>query len=44
MIEAGQIDTAPWITHRMNLAAVPAEFPHLRQQPNLVRAMTEVAS
>ena len=43
MIEEGQIDTAPWITHRMSLSAVPTEFPHLRQQPNLVKAMIEVA-
>ena len=42
MIEEGQIDTAPWITHRMSLSAVPADFPHLRQQPNLVKATRAV--
>lgn len=42
MIEEGHIDTASWITHRMTLSAVPAEFPHLRQQPNLVKAMIDV--
>ena len=43
MIEEGQIDTAPWITHRMALAGVPAEFPDLAVQPGLVKAMIEVS-
>jgi 2-desacetyl-2-hydroxyethyl bacteriochlorophyllide A dehydrogenase len=42
MIEEGSIDTSPWITTRMGLADVPAEFPLLRQQENLVKAMVEV--
>ena len=42
MIEEGEIDTAPWITIRMGLADVPAQFPLLRQQPDLVKAMIEV--
>ncbi len=42
MIEDGRIDTAPWITIRMGLADVPSQFPLLRQQPNLVKAMIEV--
>src|SRR5258708_9742150 len=42
MIEDGRIDTGPWITIRMGLADVPAQFPLLRQQPNLVKAMIEV--
>jgi hypothetical protein len=42
MIEAGQIDTRPWITHRLALAAVPSEFPSLPGRTNLVKAMIEV--
>lgn len=42
MIEDGRIDTSPWINYRMGLADVPKEFPLLRQQPNLVKAMIEV--
>lgn len=42
MIEAGQIDTRPWITHRLPLAAVPEEFPALPGSANLVKAMIEV--
>ena len=29
MIEEGTIDTSPWITHRLELAAVPGDFPAL---------------
>ena len=42
MIEDGLIDTAPWINFRMGLAEVPAKFPLLRQQPNLIKAIIEV--
>ncbi len=42
MIEEGLIDTSPWITCRMGLDEVPSQFPLLRQQPNLVKAMIEV--
>ena len=28
LIEAGKIDTSPWITHHANFADVPKEFPH----------------
>jgi 2-desacetyl-2-hydroxyethyl bacteriochlorophyllide A dehydrogenase len=42
MIEEGKIDTDPWITHRLGLADVPGDFPNLREQPNLVKAMIEV--
>ena len=41
-IEAGRIDTAPWITHRMNLREVPERFADLPKQPGLVKAMIEV--
>ena len=42
MIEDGQIDTAPWITHRLGLSDVPGDFPSLSGQPNLVKAVIEV--
>jgi 2-desacetyl-2-hydroxyethyl bacteriochlorophyllide A dehydrogenase len=42
MIERGEIDTSPWITHRLRLADVPAAFAGLRAQPNLVKAMIHV--
>jgi threonine dehydrogenase-like Zn-dependent dehydrogenase len=42
MIEEGRIDTSPWITCRMGLDEVPSQFPLLRRQPNLVKAMIEV--
>lgn len=42
MIERGEIDTAPWINHRMDLADVPAEFKGLREIPGLVKAVIEV--
>jgi 2-desacetyl-2-hydroxyethyl bacteriochlorophyllide A dehydrogenase len=44
MIEEGSIDTAPWITHRLELAAVPDEFPGLPQQEGLIKAVIEVDS
>jgi 2-desacetyl-2-hydroxyethyl bacteriochlorophyllide A dehydrogenase len=43
MIEAGQIDTQPWITHRLPLSAVPQDFPALPGSAGLVKAMIEVA-
>ena len=42
LIEAGRIDTAPWITHRLGLSSVPNEFARLRDQAGLVKAMIEV--
>ena len=39
LIEAGSIDTRPWITHRLTLAEVPEKFETLRDQPGLVKAM-----
>jgi 2-desacetyl-2-hydroxyethyl bacteriochlorophyllide A dehydrogenase len=42
MIENGEIDTTPWITHRMRLAEVPARLPELPQQKDCLKAMIEV--
>jgi alcohol dehydrogenase len=43
LIEAGQIDTQPWITHRTTLSELPEEFPtYLRPERGVVKAMVEV--
>jgi len=42
MIEEGQIDTKPWITHRLELGDVPRDFAALRGAPGLVKAIIEV--
>jgi alcohol dehydrogenase len=43
LIESGQIDTAPWITHRTPLAELPGEFPsYLRPETGVVKAIVEV--
>ena len=44
LIEAGRIDTQPWITHRLALADVPERFTGLRETPGLVKAMIHVGS
>ncbi len=41
-IEAGRIDTTPWITHRLGLAEVPDAFSELPMQVDLIKAMIEV--
>ena len=43
LIESGRIDTAPWITHRASLAAVPSEFPAWAlPKTGVIKAMIEV--
>ncbi len=43
MIERGEIDTRPWITHRLALADVPEKFAHLHDPGiGLLKAMIEV--
>ncbi|MGA2052290.1 MAG: zinc-binding alcohol dehydrogenase family protein [Opitutales bacterium] len=41
-IERGEIDTGPWITNRMTLTEVPAQFAKVAAQPGLVKAMIAV--
>lgn len=40
-IEAGRLDTTPWITHRLALAEVPEVFPKLPPDPTVIKAMIE---
>ncbi len=44
LIEAGRLDTRPWITHRLSLAEVPEKFAALRESPGLVKAMIHVGA
>ena len=41
-LEAGRIDTAPWITHRMTLEEVPDKLPSVENTDELLKAMVEV--
>jgi 2-desacetyl-2-hydroxyethyl bacteriochlorophyllide A dehydrogenase len=41
-IERGEIDTGPWITHRMKLAEVPGQFARVATEPGLVKAIIAV--
>ncbi len=43
MIEQGRIDTGPWVNRRLALSDVVGEFAELRKQPDLVKAVIEVA-
>jgi 2-desacetyl-2-hydroxyethyl bacteriochlorophyllide A dehydrogenase len=42
LIEDGKIDTTPWITHRLGLDEVPAQFQNLPGRPGLVKAIIDV--
>jgi 2-desacetyl-2-hydroxyethyl bacteriochlorophyllide A dehydrogenase len=41
-IEAGRIDTSPWITHRMNFDDVPADFATVARDAALFKAMITI--
>jgi alcohol dehydrogenase len=44
LIEAGRIDTRPWITHRCGLAELPDTMPgSLRPESGVVKAVVAVA-
>lgn len=43
LVEAGTIDTKPWITHRLSLADVPETFSSIIDSEGLLKAMIEVA-
>lgn len=43
LVEAGRVDTAPWITHRFALADTPKVFPEkIAGNPAVLKAMIEV--
>jgi alcohol dehydrogenase len=43
LIEDGQIETRPWITHRTNFARLAADFPaYTRPETGVIKAMVEV--
>ena len=44
LVEAGRVDTRPWITHRFKLADTPVVFPRdIAGNPAVLKAMIEVA-
>ncbi len=44
LVEAGKVDTCPWITHRFKLADTPTVFPKdIAGNPAVLKAMIEVA-
>ena len=42
LMETGQIDTTPWITHRCALADIPEQFKVFARDPKLLKCMIEV--
>jgi alcohol dehydrogenase len=44
LIETGQLDTQPWITHRTTLEELPREFrTYVQPENGVVKAMVEIA-
>ena len=44
LIEAGRIDTRPWITHHVPMAGLVEEFPRLiRPETGAIKAIVDVA-
>lgn len=41
-IEAGKIDTTPWLTHRLGFDEVPSRFEAMTKEPGLVKAIIEM--
>jgi alcohol dehydrogenase len=43
LIEAGRIDTVPWITHRSGFDELPEVFPsYTRPETGVIKAIVEV--
>ena len=42
LIEAGRIDTTPWITHRFALADTPQRFAEMAANPGVIKAVIDV--
>ena len=43
LIEAGRIDTAPWITHRFDLVDTPQRFPEFAEDPSVIKTVISVS-
>jgi 2-desacetyl-2-hydroxyethyl bacteriochlorophyllide A dehydrogenase len=43
LIEAGRIDTAPWITHRFDLVDTPQRFPEFAEDPAVIKTVISVS-
>ena len=43
LLEAGRIDTTPWITHRFELAETPVRFPEIAGNPAVIKTVITVA-
>jgi 2-desacetyl-2-hydroxyethyl bacteriochlorophyllide A dehydrogenase len=41
LIEAGRINTTPWITHRFALADTPQRFPEIAADPTVIKTIIE---
>ena len=41
-IEAGRIDTTPWITHRFELSETPVRFPEVAGNPDVIKSIITV--
>jgi 2-desacetyl-2-hydroxyethyl bacteriochlorophyllide A dehydrogenase len=44
LIESDRLDTRPWITHRLELAATPGQFKAIAGTPGLIKAVISVPS
>lgn len=42
LIEAGRVDTTPWITHRFSLPETPTRFPEFAGNPAVIKTVIEV--
>ena len=43
LIEEGQIDTRPWITHRSNFESIISDFPsYTKPETGVIKAIVEV--
>jgi 2-desacetyl-2-hydroxyethyl bacteriochlorophyllide A dehydrogenase len=43
LIEAGRVDTAPWISNRLSLWDVPRRFPDFAGNPAIIKTMIDVS-
>jgi len=43
LVEAGRVDTAPWISNRLPLRDVPRRFPEFAGDPAIIKTMIDVS-